>query len=295
MVEFKNKKSGMTLAEVILALLICCVIITIAGVSFSSKDFKRTPYLMSILKNIPEANTIVMHDCYEEGTCNSQNQLPDSTIEYCTRLADVFLTTGNADCITTDADATNFKMTNGVSYFNFNIEGNQNWHKNNIEHPKNYIDIVADINGDRGENINLIDRFAFRIFKNGEIVPNVMDDVKLYEREDLFAYKVFINKAEVTPEGQVNSKIRVVEPVDTRTDDEIEAEVSYNQKISFKRAVCMAHGAELLQRYYGNGESCNGEGYQLLPECNFNSKSNIAVQAGDNTAFCFVQPTKPMK
>lgn len=291
MVEFKNKKPAMVLGEVVFALMICGIIMGLSVHMFKTKDVTKTPYLISVIKNLPEANYVVMNDCYNEGTCKSKNSLPDKTQEYCARLADIFVTSGTPNC-KAGYTGQNFRLTNGISFFNMSPTAGANggWtvQANPLDHPRAHIDAKIDIDGTNiGANADRDDVFSIRVFKNGEVVPGI----DYYDDEELFAYRVILNRAYATGASSVASS-RIIEAVDIRTLDEIKKDIPYSEKISFKHAICLAHGNDALQRYYGNSVSCGD--YTQLAACDFSSSNDVnAHYFNDKSAFCTIEPIKP--
>ncbi len=293
-------KSGMILGEVIFAFFLCGILLAISIFMFKSNDVSKTPYIYSVLKNLPSVNDVIMQECYDEGSCQSFTELPDTTVEYCERLANNLVTVGNVNC-NVGGDSShaaytkgqNIRLTNGVAIYG--ITTKNNWETLNLSSKQvnSYIDVYIDVNGEKnGQNLLGIDIFPVRIFKNGAVVPSFDDKNGFDAREDeeFFAYRVVVNKA-----ADVNNEdARDVEVLDARSSEEIENEIPFKEKVSFKEAICISN-PDLFPRYFEN-ENCDG--YTLLDACDFEGAdaSDIAnyPHLSDKSAYCSVEPVKPV-
>lgn len=279
----------MILGEAIFALVLCGILMGIAIHMFKTNDVAVTPYIYSVMKNLPEANKILAEESYQEGTSSRINELPDSTLEYCARLADLFVVSGEVNCSTTGSSTftatidntkygQNFKLTNGVSFYHMNPGS---W-DDSLEN--NFIDAFIDVNGSKnGANALGEDVFPIRIFKNGDVVPSYTSNMKSFEDEEFFAYKIVVNKG-----LNANNKIsRVEETADARTTTEKTSGYPFRDKVSFKEGICISNPS-LISEYYKN-ETCTG--YTLIDQCNPSSESYPYIS--DKSAYCKLEPVKP--
>ena len=285
MINLKNKKFAMVIAELILALIICGIIFVISIQVFRSTDVTKTPYIYSFMKNLPAANEVIMDDCYLEGRCQSKNQLPENPYEYCAKLAYYFNTSGAVLCsnnrysldVIKNEKHYNFKLPNGISVYG--LSDNDKWQSKDSSASNKYIDILIDINGEHGKNENREDIFPVRIFRNGDVVPGIYKDQTddfLYENPNFFGYRVLLNQ------NQNNSTTTTV--ADIRTSDEIGNGAKFkNDPISFKEALCKAYGADMaedmLERYYGRSINCDD--------------NDTAQHCLDEGNYCTVEAVKP--
>ena len=293
--EFKN---GMILGEVIFAFFLCGLLFAISIYMFKSNDVSKTPYIFSILKNLPNVNNAIMQECYDEGSCSNYTELPDDTAEYCERLANNLVTTGKVDC-RENGDTTNvlygkgqnFRLANGSSFYGINPRDGWDAVRLNGNDVNFYLDVYVDVNGENsGDNLLGKDVFPIRIFKNGAVVPSVDFDNDFDSREDdeFFAYRVVLNKA--INVNEANS--RVVQILDARNSQEITDKLPFKEKVSYKEAICIAN-PDLFERNF-QGENCSG--YTILPACDFKSNNpdlNLYPHLNDNSAFCTIEPVKP--
>lgn len=296
------KKSGMILGEVVFALFICGIIMGISIHMFKSNDVSKTPYIYSVLKNLPAVNKAVSEDCYRDGTCTNPNVLPDSITEYCTRLSENFVTSGAVDCNTgiavtgsltgtngnsisftgTGGIKQNFRLTNGTSFDN--ITSNANW--KTTDGSNEYIDVLIDINGgNAGKNQVGNDIFPIRIYKNGEVIPSNETATNSHTDEEFFSYRVVLNRA--VDENNPNSRINDV--ADARTAAQINDDLPFREKVSFQEAICISN-PDLITGYFGTKASC--EGFNLAQYCDFSDASTNPYK-NDKTAYCTVEPVRP--
>lgn len=291
-----NFKNGMILGEVIFAFFLCGILLGISIYMFKSNDVSKTPYIYSVLKNFPTINKTIMEECYADGSCDSYTELPESTAEYCERLAGSVATAGNVNCtvagnttIKFDDLGQNFQLANGVSFYNVNPRDGWNKVRLDATDVNDYIDVYIDVNGSKnGDNVFGEDVFPIRIFRNGAVVPSVNFDKNFDARDDeeFFAYRILLNKAL----NEDNPNSRVIEVVDARTPDEISDELPFREKVSLKEAICTTN-PELFKRYF-QGEVCDG--YTILPACNFDSgDSQKYPHLNDKSAYCTFEPVKP--
>ena len=295
--KFKaNFKNGMILGEVIFAFFLCGILLGISIYMFKSNDVSKTPYIYSVLKNLPNINKVIMQECYEEGFCSNYTELPDNVNEYCERLANNLVTTGAVNC-STGGDASisaygkgqNLRLANGSSFYGLSPRDGWDIVRFDGRDINYYLDVYIDINGaNNGDNVLGTDIFPIRIFKNGAVVPSV-DFYKNFDArddEEFFAYRILLNKAL----NEDNPNSRVIEVVDARTPDEISDELPFREKVSLKEAICTTN-PELFKRYF-QGEVCDG--YTILPACNFDSgDSQKYPHLNDKSAYCTFEPVKP--
>lgn len=289
----KNKKHfGMVLAEVLFALFLCGIILALSICMFKSNDVSKTPHIYSVFKNIPAANKIIINECHNDGSCQNPSLLPDSVQEYCTRLADNFVTSKKVDCTNNNNSITingtsyrkNFTLTNGVSFFDITKD---NW-DNSTTPPNNYIDAFIGV-GTRPDTQKVlgIDLFPIRIFKNGEIVPGVSGTIRSYDDEEFFSYRAIVNHA--LDDNNRNSRVKGI--IDSRTTTDKTNNIQPVDRFSFRDAICLTN-PDLLERYY-TGVTCDAAVSQSA-SCIFtgaNASKNPYIN--DKSAFCTVEPVKP--
>ena len=291
-----NKKNGMILGEVIFALFICGILLGISIYMFKSNDVSKTPFIYAVMKNLPEVNKVIAEDCFEDGTCGSNMELPDDLAEYCQRLSDNFATSGAVNCSDeiTDAKNTftyysswiqNFRFTNGVAFYNINQKSG--WQTvNNNQYNNQYIDIFMDINGaNNGDNTLGTDIFPLRIFKNGDVVPYEEDDYDARDDEEFFGYRIVLNKAS----DDNTSDIRTNEVMDANN-----GTGTFREKVSYTEAVCLVN-PELFEEYFDETNICSN--IAVLDACNFDdyTASNLTdyPHLADKSAYCTVEFVKP--
>ena len=291
-----NFKNGMILGEVIFAFFLCGILLGISIYMFKSNDVSKTPYIYSVLKNLPNVNKVIMQECYEEGFCSNYTELPDNVNEYCERLANNLVTTGAVNC-STGGDASisaygkgqNLRLANGSSFYGLSPRDGWDIVRFDGRDINYYLDVYIDINGaNNGDNVLGTDIFPIRIFKNGAVVPSVdfYNNFDARDDEEFFAYRILLNKAF----NEDNPNSRVIEVVDARTPDEISDELPFREKVSLKEAICTTN-PELFKRYF-QGEVCDG--YTILPACNFDSgDSQKYPHLNDKSAYCTFEPVKP--
>ena len=291
-----NFKNGMILGEVIFAFFLCGILLGISIYMFKSNDVSKTPYIYSVLKNLPNINKVIMQECYEEGFCSNYTELPDNVNEYCERLANNLVTTGAVNC-STGGDASisaygkgqNLRLANGSSFYGLSPRDGWDIVRFDGRDINYYLDVYIDINGaNNGDNVLGTDIFPIRIFKNGAVVPSVdfYNNFDARDDEEFFAYRILLNKAL----NEDNPNSRVIEVVDARTPDEISDELPFREKVSLKEAICTTN-PELFKRYF-QGEVCDG--YTILPACNFDSgDSQKYPHLNDKSAYCTFEPVKP--
>ncbi len=291
-----NFKNGMILGEVIFAFFLCGILLGISIYMFKSNDVSKTPYIYSVLKNLPNVNKVIMQECYEEGFCSNYTELPDNVNEYCERLANNLVTTGAVNC-STGGDASisaygkgqNLRLANGSSFYGLSPRDGWDIVRFDGRDINYYLDVYIDINGaNNGDNVLGTDIFPIRIFKNGAVVPSVdfYNNFDARDDEEFFAYRILLNKAL----NEDNPNSRVIEVVDARTPDEISDELPFREKVSLKEAICTTN-PELFKRYF-QGEVCDG--YTILPACNFDSgDSQKYPHLNDKSAYCTFEPVKP--
>lgn len=294
-----KKINAMVLAEFIVAIFICGVLMTLSVHMFRANDMTKVPYIYSFLNQIPEANTYAVKECNFSGGCKDKGALPDNRETYCALLTEALGTSGDVDCKDgikeTHKDLNgenelnlykNFTLINGVSVYNLSYQGAQ-WQGNN---PK-YIDAFIGIkvrkskpstsdetarkgNGSIGENI-----FPVRIFKNGEIIPSYYEDLETFNDDELFAYKVVLNKTK--DNGELREDITLSFSPDGSNSTDVKEKVS---RTTFKDAVCRAGGINELRHYFPDITDISCDSTVVLNECANNQ---------DKTAYCYVQYIKP--
>lgn len=294
--KFKN---GMILGEVIFAFFLCGILLAISIYMFKSNDVSKTPYIYSVLKNLPNINKVIMQECYEEGFCSNYTELPDNVNEYCERLANNLVTTGAVNC-STGGDASisaygkgqNLRLANGSSFYGLSPRDGWDIVRFNGRDINYYLDVYIDINGaNNGDNVLGTDIFPIRIFKNGAVVPSVdfYNNFDAREDDEFFAYRVVLNKAQ----DENNKNTRVIQVLDARNQQEINDELPFREKVSYKEAICVSNPS-LYPRYF-QGEDCNN--YTILGACNFDKPSAEDIlnypHLSDKSAYCSIEPVKP--
>ena len=317
-----KRKNAMILAEVLAALIICGILFLVSVYMFKGIDISRKPYVYSTIDQLMNANELIIDECFQEGACQKRGLLPARASDYCSRLADIFNTTGNVFCSTDDLSPdtlTGFAMADQDNVYHFNLRllngvsiygltkrsvsatqgqtGEQEdvnwtrvagWNENNME----YIDILIDVNGKKGENTMREDVFPLRIFRNGNIVPgyygsaNNIENRAFEDRDGAFEYG--INRHEVA-EGNYQDDTKAALGYKTEANQPIEtAELT---QLSFQQAVCRAYDTNtansMLENYYGSGNFTRCENNEQLEIC----------QSDNNTAqdirYCTVRQIKP--
>ena len=290
MKEF-NKRNGMILGEVIFALFVCGILLGISIYMFKSNDVSKTPFIYAVMKNLPEVNKVIMEDCFGDGTCDNNTELPDDLAEYCQRLSDNIATAGAVNCsdeITANYNTfanyanwiQNFRFTNGVTFYNINQENG--WQTVN---DNQYIDVFMDINGaNNGDNTLGTDVFPLRIFKNGDVVPYEEDGYDARDDEEFFSYRIVLNKAS----DDNTSDIRINEVIGANN-----GTGTFREKVSYTEAVCFTN-PELFEEYFDETGICSDT--DILYACDFdnaNSKSGDYPHLTDTSAYCTVEFVKP--
>lgn len=316
MFVMKKFKNGMTIAEVLLAFAVCAVIFVLSIHMFTSTDVKRRPYVYSTMNNLREVNSYIMEDCYEEGTCNIQNELPQSLTEYCIRLNDKYNASGDVICDTStesqnlissntslyqringnDTYNYNLKLTSGVAIFG--ILDNAEWQEikykiGNDEHtsPNKYIDIIIDTNGKNEPNVFLDDIYPIRIFANGDVVPGVLKassngtTLNGFDYSDIYDYTI---RKKVTENNSIT-----MFAADIRTEAEKTAKVDIkDHDLNFREAMCRAYGnqiaTKMLQRYYNDALEINDDWCKA-----FSATNSQAADCARNNTLCEVRQTRP--
>lgn len=302
-------KSGMILGEVIFAFFLCGILLAISIYMFKSTDITKTPYIYSILKNMPVAIRAAIDDCYDDGLCETKTELPQNMVTACQVIADSLVTVGEVHCSEKGNDkyqyktengfetyGMNFQLANGIAFYGF-VQPHGWFSVRDLDQSDDdanyYVDVYVDINGPKnGKNKYGDDIFLFRFFRNGMVSPSYDIELRNYDAtvdEEYFPYRILLNKAE----NENNREQRVIEVLDARTNQQIQDDLPFLEKVSFKEAVCKTN-TKAFQRYF-QGEDCNG--IDILPACDFDSPSahDIATypHLGDNTAYCTFEPVKP--
>ena len=275
-----KNKSGMVVAEVLVALIVCGIILTISIHMFKSNDLSRKPFVYSVIKNLPMVNTVIENDCYQEGTCSEKRQLPSSLEEYCIRLTNNLTTTGDIDCLPssstqedyrTNGDIKyyyNFRMSNGVAFYGLTKINNGSTDQDNVwqqigSYSNEYIDILVDLNGPYGGNsagdedtIALTngktsrgtfgnDVIPIRIFKNGDVIPGLISGDSVTTAEQYYNNTDFFGYNVVLNEydndNTNNNGSLKTNSIDLRTQNEINANEPPKFTVSFREAVCRAY------------------------------------------------------
>ncbi|MCD8024944.1 MAG: hypothetical protein LUE64_05370 [Candidatus Gastranaerophilales bacterium] len=289
-----KKISAMVLAEVVMAILICAIIVGASVCVFKSNDVTKSPFIFSVLKNLPDANKLVMEDCYNAGGCSSPTSLPDSTLQYCTRIADMVGTSGEVVCTSSGSSSykyssmgMNFKLTNGVAFYNMTAS----WSTLSSNVSISYIDAYIDINGPKnGDNKLCSDIFPIRIFKNGAVVPSPKKTISgtscsPYTDDEFFTYRVILNRAS----DSSNQNSRIKEIVDTTSGVTTGSNLPFRERVSFLEALCVSNPDDITNYYTSSEATCSA--YSLLDDCDFSDSSNPYYD--DKSAYCTVEPVKP--
>lgn len=302
-----NFKNGMILGEVIFAFFLCGILLAISIYMFKSTDVTKTPYIYSILKNMPVAIRGAIDDCYDQGICETKTELPNDLFLACQVIADSLVTAGDVYC-TQDGNpysefrlndefdtkkGMNFQLANGIAFYG--IVQPYGWYSVKVdqEDANYYVDAYVDINGPQnGKNIYGDDVFLFRIYRNGFVAPSYDLEHREYDAttdEEFFAYRVLLNKAS----SENNKEQRIVQVLDTRTPQQIEDGLPFREKVSFKEAVCFANDNN-FKRYF-QGESCDD--IDTLSACNFENPTAHEIaeypHLEDKSAYCTFEPIKP--
>ncbi len=286
----KNYKKGMILAEVLFTIVLCGILIGISIFLFKSKDVTKTPYIFSVLKKLPEVNSLIADECFSKGNCDTEGVLPDDLFQYCMMLSDSFISSGEINCtpsgspnsvitIGSETYGMNFKLSNGVAFYGLNPE---QW---DDSLSNNFIDVFIDIDGaKKGENALQEDIFPLRIFKNGEVVPSYTDDFKAYEDEEFFAYRIILNRA-ANPDNPISRRKEIVDAKTSLKNLSLADfdKISFKEKVSFKEGIC-ASNPQSIEKYFAD-ENCNE--YQRLDICAPEGTND------DPSAFCELEPVKP--
>ncbi len=291
-------KKAMVMAEVLLALFLCGILMTIAICMFKSSDIAVTPHIYSVLKNLPRVNKIIMDECFEEGRCSAYNKLPSDLTEYCTKLSEVFVTSGEINCTNGGSTSTklnaggensglNFKLTNGVAFYKI-TQGNWKTLETGGT-DRNYIDIYIDVNGARNDENKLgKDVFRLRIFENGEVIPTDDNDVNSHLDDEFFAYRAILNRA--LDDTNVNSRVEeVLEQIDNE-DRNQKDDMEYRNKFSFQEAICLTNPSH-IKHYFGKEAEC--EDIDLHTLCDFRQSNDNNPYRNDKSAYCRIEPVKP--
>ena len=277
---------AMVLAEVLFALIICGIILALSVLIFKSDDISVTPHIFATIRNISQANDMILETCREEGLCQNAGSLPDNTVTYCRLLADNFMTAGDIDCEDGINNITpgnggqttrmNFVMSNGVAIGGFDGDGWSDDNDGTLAH----IDIIMFINTPSHPMALGEDIFPLRIYQNGEVIPsfggnNVAHNYdgnatnKYYEDSYFFAYNGILNRAADPNNLQANARETALIP--------------NVYKVSFKEAICMIN-PDGITRYFAN-ENC--QGIERIDECIPDNNN------ADRSAFCTIEPVKP--
>ncbi len=296
---------AMVLAEIMIALFICTILMGVSVYMFKATEVKISPYVYSVLDALPKANRMVINQCYQEGTCSVQNLLPDNMGEYCTRLSEQLGTVGDVYCSTSgDANSSitlnrvtygrNLILTNGVSLYNLNPSSG--W---NASDYAPYIDIIMQIGTSTklGEGL-----FVLRVLKYGEVIPgrSITSDGITYSALDdelFFPYRIMLNKAYDNQSSYIRTRV-VVDAKEVLNSYEDEggnsasyydsSELPFRDKMSFREAIC-ATDDKLFSLYYAGQEECGS--IKMLEVCSARSGNGAASE--DLSAYCYAAPYKP--
>jgi len=319
MFVMKKMKQAMVLSEVLLALIICGVILVISIHMFKSVDVTRTPYIYSTMQNLSEANSVIMLECANKGTC-TEGFLPEDLSTYCLLLSEKYNTVGEILCRNSDQDVITqndentekFRRTNGNTDYDYNIKlpsgigiygilENGNWKTieyqnavSNKEAANKYIDIVLDTNAQGKPNHFLDDVYPIRIFSNGDIVPGVLDSTgggishKGFDSSEVFGYRVIKKRTE--------NNSTTITVADIRTSTEKTADAPFRtEALSFREANCRAYGSAkattILKKYYNDVD-----GVENLANWCSGFETGGVSQAADCTqenVICEVEQTRP--
>lgn len=169
MCNFKNK--AWTLME-----LVICIFIIILISSFLIKNFKPAPqkariFLYAAMKNLSQANALVIDKKSSLMSDPSENVVDDNDA-YCLALADNMTLEKTPDCNKTNhADyKVNLVFPNGLSIMGLTSD----WIVPYPDADYAYKNILVDVDGSKGKNQLFIDRFPLRVYDSGNYMGMVM-------------------------------------------------------------------------------------------------------------------------
>lgn len=165
----KNTKSAWTMVELTIALTILIIISFIGLSNFKPNVNKARLFMYATMKNIYEANNIIVSKYITEGSDLYQANVGTNDW-YCVHLAEIFTLKDPAVCKTTTADnVSNMTLPNGVT-----LKGvAKDWVTPYVGATWTYKDIIIDIDGDKGMNKLWADQFLVRIYGSGDFKGRV--------------------------------------------------------------------------------------------------------------------------
>ena len=280
------KLKAMVVAEVLFALIVCGIILTLSVQLFKSRDISVTPHLYATIRNISQANDMIIRACENNGVCENAGSLPGDVHTYCQYLSDYFMTSGKVYC--TDNDTTsetfsannisankNFTMSNGVSVAGLVDDDWSDDDDGTISH----IDIYVKVENPRknyvafGENF-----FPLRIFINGDVIPSIGGGNAAVDREGAATNNFYEDAYFFAYNGIINEAF---DPNNLQNNVRKTSSIPGVQKVSFREALCMTN-PDGISRYFAN-ENCTG--IIRAQDCTPNN--------ADRSAFCTIEPVKP--
>ncbi len=178
-----KKKSGWTLAELVIAL-IFIIVISVIGINVFNPNVQKSKiFIYAFLKNLTAANSAIITNKGDViGTME-----PD-LIDYdwyCLQLADT-LTTSEFNCEYEADDTLNAKKVNITLPNGITIQGLTNpWRKPNCTGCEfQFKNIMVDLDGEKGLNKLWSDRFPLRIYQGGDMSGQIQtincEDQQMY-------------------------------------------------------------------------------------------------------------------
>lgn len=277
-----KKKSGWTLAELVIAL-IFIIVISVIGISiFNPKVEKSKIFIYAFLKNLTAANSAIITN---KGDVVGNFEPDMANYDwYCMQLADTF-TTSEFDCEYETDDTLNAKKVNITLPNGITIQGLTNpWRKPTCTGcDYSFKNILVDIDGEKGLNKLWSDRFPLRIFqggdKSGQIQTINCEQQRMYGSDgtitDLtnddglspYCYGGFnMEKGAVNKNFWQDGEIvtyDVYRPSST-SDEEGSAELVASA-LSLLDADCGAYGGDGTGFY--TKKQCSYYGKRILPQC----------------------------
>ena len=162
-----KKKSGWTLAELVIALMFI-IVISVIGISVYNPSVQKNKiFIYAFLKNLSAANSAIMTN---KGDIINPSYDATGYDWYCMQLADT-LTTVEYDCEFEADDTLNAKKVNITLPNKITIQGLTNpWRQPVCQGCEyKFKNIVVDIDGEKGLNKLWSDRFPIRIYQGGDL------------------------------------------------------------------------------------------------------------------------------
>lgn len=190
----KIYKNGWTMAELVVAMLVLAILMTLSIQNIKPKKIKVLPFAYASVKNLNEAARAVLSD-------NLVKNLPDTAVDApvensnktCVDMAETLSLVGGYNCVKTSATSPangkgktgkpNFQTSNMISYSGLEKDFTPTFRgtASNIGQCATVAvgmkDVMVDIDGDEGDNKVGKDQFPLKLLQTGEVVPGTCSDI----------------------------------------------------------------------------------------------------------------------